>query len=398
MHRLTQQRALEGFVYRGEVGKLVRIMDEELRASDAYIFALVGPKWCGKTMLVKEILQDRLANLVARRGDEYAAIDIELAPQGNIDIPKLPQEEKVALNALKATLATMASYEASKLIVSQGINAPAPEIAGGEVQRIIYEYLYKRGLKRELERTVVAIRLDGIDALKREGAILGKIYEAVSVATKLLHDYGVKKVVVAIPMRVSTYYKVGATMPGDVDRYFILGFSLDDFWNYLFNSFVEDESRWRARGGPEPYEAWRLTGGIPRLFEMLYTGIMESYGFNVSEFVKDLDNEFWYTDVLAKLKSAGRLKKLVEVAQDPDALSEPEYAELRKLLIRSELVAPVGYNNAKLIMGNTWFGPTSNMGKHYTWIIPALREHLFEAALRGYVEKMRVRARVGLSL
>jgi len=39
---------------------------------------------------------------VAWRGDEYADIHIELTPQGNVEVPRLPQEEGGALNVLKA--------------------------------------------------------------------------------------------------------------------------------------------------------------------------------------------------------------------------------------------------------------------------------------------------------
>jgi len=39
-----------------------------------------------------------------------------------------------------------------------------------------------------------------------------------------------------------------------------------------------------------------------------------------------------------------------------------------------------------------------NVGKHYTWVIPALRDHIFELALKGYVEKTRAASGARLSL
>jgi len=55
---------------------------------------------------------------------------------------------------------------------------PSPDVADGEVwgEGGVYSYLYKRGLKRGLERAVVTIRLDRIGAFKREDTIL--LFEA----------------------------------------------------------------------------------------------------------------------------------------------------------------------------------------------------------------------------
>jgi len=384
------------FADRGELTKLVNIVNDGVRVKKNYSLVLVGPRGCGKTELLQQAIYNWLDRLALKYQLDYAGVFVRATSYAVGRGVELPQMKTAEAVALRATLLIKSFYELSKFAVDQ-IGVSQVETLDNATWELLHKYLYERLLKNSLGRALIAVALDGVDFLTDKSAILSIVYDFTAWARELAQKYGAW-VIAIVSMRAKTYYKLRNDLPGNIDVKFMLGFTLDDFWNHLFPHVVEDEEGWLRRGGPEPYEAWTLTGGLPRLFYKLYNQVMRAKEFKEGEFITSLDEDFEYAKLLRQLRNSDLLRRLIDVVQSPDKLTQEKYVYLRDILVEKELVVPIGHRESSLILGHTLFGPSDNIGKHYVWVVPALRDYLFDVALRNYVEDMRNRARIRLSL
>jgi len=325
-------------VYRSEVDRLVDVVVRGLDAGGGARVLLVGPPGCGKSTLVEQALRtEGLRAAAERRGLRYMGVKAE--------------------------------YDLGSLNVTLVDHTGRAERLSGAVWADLYSRLKETCAKQPF----LVAALDGVDRLRPEavplaldwfGEWVGRVAFACKAQAAAVAAVGSKTLEAVAYDRQSTWLTNYAV-------YYVLGLSYGDF-SALFKARVKDAAAWKRRGGPGDYDAWRLTGGLPRYFDMLIEDVASGGEFDKWAFLLHLAEDFGIPEAVRRLGSADALRKALK---SPDLLDKPDYADLRRLLLESGVV--VRFESPDRLLTEV---DGKYAGGRYALAVPALAEYVAEAS------------------
>jgi len=336
------------FVPRGELQKFLEVVDRNVRWPDLG-FLLVGPRGCGKSALIEHAIHDAFIDLALRRQVDYVGVLIR------------PRDGYVAEVVTKE--------------IRKGRDTRVETIRGGTsggLYKLLQSHLNKRLAKHKEAFVVFAI--DDLDVSFDEDYTPTILYRLQDWARDVRLLYGLTSTAVA-PLSSIVYLKLDKMrkIPSSFMTLYMLGYSPNEFSNLLFPHVVKDVEEWKRRGGPDPHEAWYLTGGLPAMFEKLYMEVMSPAGFQKSRFIDFLVANYGIAALQHKLIRRKLVGMLMDVIKNINLLSEVEYVELAQLLAETEAVVrvnPIGILSTDM--------PPEMVGEFYAWTAPIIRDLINE--------------------
>jgi len=325
-------------VHRGEVDRLVDVVVRGLDAGGETRVLLVGPPGSGKSTLVEQALCGQgLRAAAERRGLRYIGLKAE--------------------------------YDLGSLNVALVDHTGRVEKLSGAAWADLY------GRLREIctGQSFLVAALDGVDKLRPEVVPLALDWfgEWVGEAASACKAQAVVLAAMSSKTFEAVAYDRRGTRLANYAVYYVLGLSYRDF-SALFKARVKDIATWKRRGGPGDYNAWRLTGGLPRYFDVLVEDVLSGREFDEWAFLSYLAEDFGIPEVVRRLGSADALRKALK---SPDILDKPDHADLRRLLLESGVVVRFESPDRLLTEVDRRYA-----GERYALTVPALAEYVAEAS------------------
>jgi len=370
---LSELKKASGIVPRSEEDSLAKQLENKIDAAKhgTVSLLLVGPAGCGKSAMMERLVHGLdLRGLAFLRGLHYVGIHIS-APEyvgGGI---QLSQEKRAELLAWTATVTAQLAVGAQTAVLQ--------DVNWGQ----LYSYVKEKVLEYQFRQqpALVFAVLDDVHVLPRH-MLQPTLARFRSWARGLAEEYDVKVIAIAT-MNSETYeavsYEGYPLWHSGYEVHYMLGFSLGDTWNLY--GLIKDEDAWIRRGGPYVYDIWRLTGGLPPLFFRLKEIVENSEKFDERRFVEMVAGVYHVPDVVYEVRRASMADKLYDAARNPDALGEPEYAPVRRLLATKGHILHFGDRQMLL----TKAGDRKYIGDKYVWAVPALADYVSELAEKNTV-------------
>jgi hypothetical protein len=146
-------------------------------------------------------------------------------------------------------------------------------------------------------------------------------------------------------------------------------------WNLGEEAFRELAGQLNPPGGAAVEEAWRLTGGNPRML----IEVALDYSWNLDAWMDSIVSRV--RPVALRLKAMGLAGEALKLAEDPDAVEDspsPEALRAYEILVEGNLMMYTGFQPLASIAGGP--GPSRNpelgVGRRYSWQMPAYRDAL----------------------